>query len=352
MPAVPTDDPVLGPIHTARFAAGLIAASRAQPRTCLLLILAGRAPAGLACADDIRGFQEEGLMSHVFPRSNRSPPPLAMRGEGVYLYDSEGRAYLDGSSGAAVSCLGHGDRDVIAAVKDQMDVLAFAHTRFFSSPPAEGLADLLVAHAPEGIERVYFVSGGSEAVEAALKLARQYFLEIGQPERSRIVARKQSYHGNTLGALAAGGNAWRREQFSPLLVDVSHIAPCYAYRGRKDDETEEAYGRRVADELEAEILRLGPETAMAFIAEPVVGATLGAVPAVPRYFQRVREICDRYGVLLILDEVMCGMGRTGKLFASEHDEVRPDIVAIAKGLGGRIPADWGDAVFGQGFTTP
>ena len=273
-------------------------------------------------------------MSHVFPRSNRSPPPLAMRGEGVYLYDAAGRAYLDGSSGAAVSCLGHGDRDVIAAVKDQLDILAFAHTRFFSSQPAEDLADLLIAHAPQGIERVYFVSGGSEAVEAALKLARQYFLEIGQPARSRIVARKQSYHGNTLGALAAGGNAWRREQFSPLLVDVSHIAPCYAYRGRKDDETEEAYGRRVADELEAEIRRLGPETVMAFIAEPVVGATLGAVPAVPRYFQRVREICDRYGVLLILDEVMCGMGRTGSLFASEHDEVRPDIVTIAKGLGG------------------
>ena len=170
-------------------------------------------------------------MSHVFPRSNRSPPPLAMRGEGVYLYDAAGRAYLDGSSGAAVSCLGHGDRDVIAAVKDQLDILAFAHTRFFSSQPAEDLADLLIAHAPQGIERVYFVSGGSEAVEAALKLARQYFLEVGQPERSRIVARKQSYHGNTLGALAAGGNAWRREQFSPLLVDVSHIAPCYAYRG-------------------------------------------------------------------------------------------------------------------------
>ena len=273
-------------------------------------------------------------MSHVFPRSNRSPPPLAMRGEGVYLYDSGGRAYLDGSSGAAVSCLGHGDRDVITAVKDQLDVLAFAHTRFFSSQPAEDLADLLIAHAPEGIERVYFVSGGSEAVEAALKLARQYFLEVGQPARSRIVARMQSYHGNTLGALAAGGNAWRREQFSPLLVDASHIAPCYAYRGRRDDETEEAYGQRVADELETEIRRLGPETVMAFIAEPVVGATLGAVPAVPRYFQRVREICDQYGVLLVLDEVMCGMGRTGTLFASEHDEVRPDIVTIAKGLGG------------------
>ncbi len=273
-------------------------------------------------------------MSHVFPRSNRSPPPLAVRGEGVYLYDAEGKAYLDGSSGAAVSCLGHGDRDVIAAVKDQMDVLAFAHTRFFSSKPAEDLADLLIAHSPEGIERVYFVSGGSEAVEAALKLARQYFLEIGQPARSRIIARRQSYHGNTLGALAAGGNPWRRNQFSPLLVDVSHVAPCYAYRGCREDETEEAYGQRVADELEAEIRCLGPETVMTFIAEPVVGATLGAVPAVPRYFQRVREICDRYGVLLILDEVMCGMGRTGALFACEHDDVRPDIVTIAKGLGG------------------
>ena len=273
-------------------------------------------------------------MSFVFPRSNRNLPPLATGGDGVYLFDAEGRAYLDGSGGAAVSCLGHGDPDVIAAVKHQMDSLAFAHTRFFSSEPAEDLARLLIEQAPPGIERVYFVSGGSEAVEAALKLARQYFLEIGQPSRSRIIARRQSYHGNTLGALATGGNAWRRAQFSPLLVDVTHIEPCYAYRGREAHETEEAYGLRVADELDAEIQRLGPETVMAFVAEPVVGATLGAVPAVPGYFKRIREICDRHGVLLVLDEVMCGMGRTGTFFSCEHDQVRPDLVTIAKGLGG------------------
>ena len=273
-------------------------------------------------------------MSHVFPRSNHRLPPVASRGEGVYLFDTNGRQYLDGSCGAAVSCLGHGDQDVITAVKDQMDNLAFAHTRFFTSEPAEALADLLIEHAPPGIEKVYFVAGGSEAVEAALKLARQYFLEIGEPKRARIIARKQSYHGNTLGALATGGNEWRRAQFSPLLVDVSHIAPCYEYRGRDEGETPEEYGQRTALELEAEIERLGSETVMAFVAEPVVGATMGAVPAVPGYFRRVREICDRYGILLILDEVMCGMGRTGHLFSCEHDDIAPDIVTIAKGLGG------------------
>ncbi|MEM7270023.1 MAG: aspartate aminotransferase family protein, partial [Pseudomonadota bacterium] len=229
--------------------------------------------------------------------------------------------------------LGHGDREVIEAVKAQLDKLAFAHTGFFTSDPAEALADTLIAKAPVGIDRVYFVSGGSEATEAAIKLARQYFLEIGQPQRSKLIARKQSYHGNTLGALAAGGNEWRRAQFAPLLTEVSHIDPCYEYVNRREDETEEAYGLRAAQALEDEILRLGPDTVMAFMAEPVVGATAGAVPPAPGYFQRIREICDQYGVLLILDEVMCGLGRTGTLFASEQDGIAPDIVCIAKGLG-------------------
>lgn len=273
-------------------------------------------------------------MSHVFPRHCRAVPPKAVRAEGCYIFDESGKQYLDGSGGAAVSCLGHGDADVIAAIKAQADQMAFAHTGFFTSEPAENLADLLAAHAPEGIERAYFVSGGSEAVEAALKLARQYFLEKGEVTRGRIIARRQSYHGNTLGALAAGGNAWRKKPFAPLLIDVSHIAPCFDYRERADGETAEAYGIRAADELEAEIQRLGPESVMAFVAEPVVGATLGAVPPAPGYFKRIREICDRHGVLLILDEVMCGMGRTGSLFACEQDGVRPDIVTIAKGLGG------------------
>jgi adenosylmethionine-8-amino-7-oxononanoate aminotransferase len=272
------------------------------------------------------------MSHHVFGRSAKELP-TAVRGEGCYLIDSTGKRYLDGSGGAAVSCLGHSDVMVAEAIRAQLDNLAFAHTGFFTTEPVEKLADLLIAHAPGALDRVYLVSGGSEAVEAALKLARQYCVETGQPDRHRVIARRQSYHGNTLGALAAGGNAWRRAPFAPLLVETSHIAPCYAYRDRRDDESPEAYGLRVADELETEIERLGPETVMAFIAEPVVGATLGAVPAVEGYFRRIREICDRHGVLLILDEVMCGMGRTGHLFACEADGIAPDIACIAKGLG-------------------
>jgi len=272
-------------------------------------------------------------MGHVFPRHSRISPPEVARGAGVYLYDRAGKQYFDGSGGAAVSCLGHGDEKVTAAIKAQLDEVAFAHSSFFTSRPAEVLADRLIENAPAGLARVYLVSGGSEAVEAALKLARQYFLEIGQPSRRRVIARRQSYHGNTLGALSTGGNQWRRRQFEPLLIEASHIAPCYEYRGRAAGETAQDYGRRVADELEQEILRLGPETVMAFVAEPVVGATLGAVPPVAGYFKRIREICDRYGVLLILDEVMCGMGRTGSLFAVEQEGIAPDITTIAKGLG-------------------
>ena len=272
-------------------------------------------------------------MTHNFPRHSKISTPVAIAGTGCYITDSTGKQYFDGSSGAAVSCLGHGDADIAAAIKDQIDKLSFAHTSFFTSPPAEALADLLIANAPSGIDRVYFVSGGSEAIEASLKLARQYFVETGSPQRSHIIARKQSYHGNTLGALAAGGNAWRREQFAPLLFTASHIEPCYRYRGKADGESDHAYGQRMANALETEILRLGADKVMAFLAEPVVGATLGAVAAEWGYFTRIREICDRYGVLLILDEVMCGMGRTGSLFACDHDQVRPDIIAIAKGLG-------------------
>ncbi|MEZ5885020.1 MAG: aspartate aminotransferase family protein [Paracoccaceae bacterium] len=273
------------------------------------------------------------MPSHIFGRSTRGALPVAVAGDGCYLIDASGKRYLDGSGGAAVSCLGHSNAAVRAALHAQLDQVAFAHTGFFTSEPAERLADTLVTHAPEGIERVYLVSGGSEAVEAALKLARQYFLEIGQPQRHRVIARRQSYHGNTLGALATGGNEWRRAQFAPMLVETSHIAPCYEYRERAEGESPEAYGLRAANALEAEIERLGPETVMAFVAEPVVGATAGAVPAVPGYLKRIREICDRHGVLLILDEVMCGMGRTGRLFACEEDGVAPDMITIAKGLG-------------------
>ena len=272
-------------------------------------------------------------MSHIFPRHTKQLPPVAARGEGCYLYDTSGKQYLDASGGAAVSCLGHGDKTIINAVKTQLDNLAYAHTGFFTSEPAETLADLLIAHAPGDLDRVYLVSGGSEAMEAALKLARQYFVEKGEPKRGRLIARKQSYHGNTMGALSAGGNEWRRAQFGPLLIDMSHIDPCYEYRLKRDDESLEEYGLRAANLLEEELLRVGPENVMAFAAEPVVGATAGALTAAPGYFKRIREICDQYGILLILDEVMCGMGRTGSLFACEQDGVAPDILCIAKGLG-------------------
>jgi adenosylmethionine-8-amino-7-oxononanoate aminotransferase len=273
----------------------------------------------------------------VFPRHTKADLPVISGGDGVWLIDADGNKYLDGCGGAAVSCLGHSDRTVLDAAKAQLDKIAYAHTSFFTSEPAERLAEMLVARAPAGIARVYFVSGGSEAMEASIKLARQYFLETGEPQRRHVIARWQSYHGNTLGALSAGGNRWRRGQFEPLLVGaMHHVDPCHYWRWHEDGESEEQYGARAAASLEEKILELGPDSVAAFIAEPVVGATMGAVPPVPGYFSRIREICDRYGVLLILDEVMCGMGRTGTLFASQAEGIAPDIVAIAKGLGAGI----------------
>ncbi|OED42157.1 hypothetical protein AB833_07575 [Chromatiales bacterium (ex Bugula neritina AB1)] len=275
--------------------------------------------------------------SSVFPRHSQILPPMVASGDGVYLTDQQDNKYLDGCGGAAVSCLGHGNTVVTDAVVNQLKDVAYAHTSFFTSAPAEQLASMLTERAPGALNRVYFVSGGSEAVEASLKLSRQYFLECKQPSRVNIIARHQSYHGNTLGALSAGGNQWRRRQFQPLLSDaMHHIDPCYYWRWSEPGESESDYGLRVADQLEEKILELGEETVAAFIAEPVVGATLGAVAATATYFKRVREICDRYGVLLILDEVMCGMGRTGRLYACEHEEIAPDILCIAKGLGAGV----------------
>lgn len=271
-------------------------------------------------------------MSHVFYRHTRMQPRRAVAGDGPYIIDQDGKRYLDASGGAAVSCLGHSHPDVIRAIKEQVDAIPYAHTAFFTTEAAESLADFLVARS-RALERVYFVSGGSEAVEAGLKLARQYYLERGEPGRRHFIARRQSYHGNTIGALSVGGNQWRRAQFEPVLIESHHIAPCYAYRDQRPGEDPEAYGRRVADELEAMIRELGPETVLAFIAEPVVGATAGAVPPVPGYFKRIREICTEYDILLLLDEVMCGMGRTGTLFAYEQEGIAPDMVAMAKGLG-------------------
>ncbi|MGF6606622.1 adenosylmethionine-8-amino-7-oxononanoate aminotransferase [Paraburkholderia sp. WSM4175] len=272
-------------------------------------------------------------MSTVFHRSPKQTLPVAVAGDGIEIIDSTGKRYIDASGGAAVSCLGHSNQRVIDAIKRQAQRLPYAHTSFFTTEPAEQLAERLVASAPAGLEHVYFVSGGSEAIEAALKLARQYFVEKGETQRRHFIARRQSYHGNTLGALAIGGNAWRREPFLPILIEAHHVSACYAYREQRADETEEAFAQRLADELEQKILALGADTVAAFVAETVVGATAGAVPPVREYFRKIRAVCDRYGVLLILDEIMSGMGRTGYLYACHEDGVAPDMLTIAKGLG-------------------
>ncbi|MDO9500659.1 aspartate aminotransferase family protein [Falsiroseomonas sp.] len=275
------------------------------------------------------------MRSHLIQRNLRQDPPLALRGEGVFLHDSNGKTIIDGSGGAAVACLGHGHPRVLEAMRAQMDRLTYAHTALYSCESAEALADLVLEGEPGGLSQLYLCSSGSEAMEAALKLSRQYFWEIGQPNRQKYIARRQSYHGNTLGALAAGGNAMRKAIYQPILSDAfSHVAPCYAYRDRGAAESDADYVARLAAELEAEFQRLGPDSVIAFIAEPVVGATLGCVTALPGYFAAMRAVCDRHGALLILDEVMCGMGRTGTMHAWEQEGVTPDIQVIAKGLGG------------------
>lgn len=274
-------------------------------------------------------------MSSLLHRSLSTTPPTVVSGRGARLTDDRGRVYLDASGGAAVSCLGHGNERVRRAIAAQLDAIAYAHTSFFTNEPAERLATALVARAPEGFGsgRAMFLGSGSEAVEAALKLARQYHVERGEPQRHRIIAREMAYHGNTLGALAAGGHRQRRAPYLPMLAEVARIPACFPYRGRHEGEDEEAFGRRMADALEDEILRLGPQTVAAFVAEPVAGASLGSVPPAAGYFARIRDICDRHGVLFIADEVMCGSGRTGSFFALEQEGVSADIITLAKGLG-------------------
>jgi adenosylmethionine-8-amino-7-oxononanoate aminotransferase len=272
-------------------------------------------------------------MTTVFHRAPKRTLPVAVAGDGIEIIDSEGKRYIDASGGAAVSCLGHSNQRVIDAIKRQAQQLPYAHTSFFTTEPAEALADWLVTRAPQGLGHVYFVSGGSEAIEAALKLARQYFVETGEPQRRHFIARRQSYHGNTLGALAIGGNAWRREPFLPILIEAHHVSACYAYREQRPGESDDAFTQRLADELESKLIELGPDTVAAFVAETVVGATAGAVPPVGDYLRKIRAVCDKYGVLLILDEIMSGMGRTGHLYACDEDGVAPDLLTIAKGLG-------------------
>lgn len=273
-------------------------------------------------------------MTHIFHRAPAQPLQVALRGEGCYLFDAHGRRYFDGSGGAAVSCLGHGHPAVIAAIRTQMDKLEYAHTSFFTSEPAERLASLLASQSPAELGNVYFLSGGSEAMEAALKMARQFHVENGEPQRVHFVSRRQSYHGNTLGALAIGGNLPRRKLYEPLLMTSTQVSPCYPYRYRQAGESDADYVARLVAEFEQCLLDLGPDRVAAFVAETVVGATSGALEPLPGYLCGMREVCDRYGVLLILDEVMCGIGRTGHYHAFSVEGVVPDLLTLAKGLGG------------------
>lgn len=273
--------------------------------------------------------------SCILHRDLKGDLPKAVKGEGIYLIDQNEKRYLDGCSGAAVSCLGHNNQNVKNAIIEQLTSLPYAHTSFLSSNPAEEFARMLIKRAPNNIEKVYFLSGGTESVETALKLVRQYHVENNRPNKRYIIARKQSYHGNTLTALSVGGNLKRKEVFAPYMSDLTkHIEPAYAYRLKKDDETLEDYGIRAANYLEEKILELGEDNVAAFIYEPFVGSSLGSVGAPLSYHKRVREICDKYEILLISDEIMCGYGRTGYLFTSEFTGIKPDLITIAKGIGG------------------
>ncbi|UVK48663.1 aspartate aminotransferase family protein (plasmid) [Mesorhizobium sp. AR07] len=272
-------------------------------------------------------------MSSVFHRIPKRHLPVAVKGDGMFIFDKDGKRYIDGyAGGACVSCLGHSQESVIEAVRDQIRKMAFFHSAMFTSEPMEELASILTTDAPEGLTRAFFTNSGSEAVETAVMMARQYFVEIGQPRRKKVIGRRASYHGAGLTGLGIGYQVARRIPFEEILPSVFHISPCYEYRGRLESETPEQYGLRAANELEQAILGLGPDTVMAFVAETVTGTTNGATPPVPGYFKRIREICDKYGVLLVLDEVFCGLGRTGTLHACEQDGVAPDFLTFAKGI--------------------
>ncbi len=272
-------------------------------------------------------------MAHIVHRNVKDTPPIAVHGDGMYVYDENNRRYLDACGGAAVSCLGYNHPVLRHAIQNQAAELAYIHSDFFSSSVAEQLADQLVAMTPAPLNHAIFLSGGSEAIESAIKLARQYCIEIGEHNRKYFISRRQSYHGNTMGALSIGTNVSRKKLYEPLLQPARSIAPCYPYRERRNGESTPEYGLRVANELEAKIIELGAENVIGFVAETVGGATAGVLPPVTGYFRRIREICDQYGILLILDEVMCGTGRTGSFLSCEQDGVVPDIVVLAKGLG-------------------
>ncbi len=275
-------------------------------------------------------------MNSILHRTLGRKPPLVANGKGVFLNDREGRTYLDACGGAAVSCLGHGDGEIAAAVFAQMRDVAYVHSSFFTSQATELLGDRLVGLCGPWARSALFFSSGSESMEAALKLARQYHLERGEPHRVHVIGRTLSYHGATLGALGFGGLENRKVAFAPWFSNDhrSLVQTCYPYRYKRPDETDAEYGGRLAAELELEIQRVGAARIAAFVAETVAGATIGAVPPVDGYFRHVRDICNRHGIILILDEIMCGMGRCGSWLACHDEGVEPDIVCVAKGLGG------------------
>ncbi|MGB2632781.1 MAG: aspartate aminotransferase family protein [Candidatus Acidiferrum sp.] len=270
----------------------------------------------------------------LFSRNLRKSYSIAVRGEGCWIVDAEGRRYLDASGQAAVVNIGHGVPEIGRAMAEQSGRIAFAHTTQFHSEQAEKLAARVLAIAPHNFRdggRVYFTSGGSEATETAIKLARQYFLESGQPLRYRVLARRQSYHGSTLGAMSVSGNVARRAPYAPMIPEWGHVAPCFCYNC-PFDKTYPECNLACADDLDAFMHANDASTVAAFLFEPVVGATLGAVPAVDGYTARIAEICRKHGILLIADEVMTGMGRTGKPFASEHWGLEPDVILTGKGI--------------------
>jgi adenosylmethionine-8-amino-7-oxononanoate aminotransferase len=270
----------------------------------------------------------------VFPRNFLKTYPRAIRGEGCFLFTAEGRRYLDASGGAAVVTIGHGVEEIARAMAEQASQLAYVHSSQFHTAVVEKLAGRILALAPHGMRaggRVYLTSGGSEATETALKLARQFWIERGESKRSRVISRWQSYHGSSLGALAVSGNVRRREPFAPMLAEWGHIPPCYCYRcplGLRYPEC----NVDCADELERLLEHGGSDDVAAFVFEPVVGATLGAVAPPDGYVQKIAQICRRRGILLIADEVMTGMGRTGKVFAVEHWGITPDMILVGKGI--------------------
>ncbi|KAB8275024.1 pyridoxal phosphate-dependent transferase [Aspergillus minisclerotigenes] len=276
--------------------------------------------------------------SHVLHNSLVSQPPTVTSASGTFITLCTGQTVLDGCTGAAVACIGHGNVDVQTAVFEQMSKVCYTHTVAFTTTAAEDLADLLLEGNTYGLSRAFFVCSGSEATDSALKLARQYHVENNQPERTRIVARRRAFHGNTVGAMSVGSHIARRAPYEGalLLDNVSYVSPTYAYRDQLEGESEAAYTERLVQELDEEFRALGPETVMAFISEPVGGATAGCLTAPRGYYQGVRRLCDKYGILLILDEVMCGTGRTGTFFAFEQegDGVYPDLLTLGKGLGG------------------